>query len=65
MIKNLLCALHVDENILCFNEDSGDGIFSCNEMDILIIDLNNIDLDDTNYDEDDPDETTIHIRLLT
>ena len=34
-------------------------------MDILIIDLNNIDLDDTNYDEDDPDETTIHIRLLT
>ena len=32
-------------------------------MDILSIDLNNINLDDTNYDEDDP-ETIIYIRLL-
>ena len=32
-------------------------------MGILNIDLNNINLDDTNYDEDDP-ETIIHIRLL-
>ena len=32
-------------------------------MDILSIDRNNINLDDTNYDEDDP-ETIIHIRLL-
>ena len=38
-------------------------VFSCNEMDILSIDLNNINLDDTNYDEDDP-ETIIYIRLL-
>ena len=32
-------------------------------MGILNIDLNNINLEDTNYDEDDPD-TIIHIRLL-
>ena len=32
-------------------------------MGILSIDLNNINLDDTNYDEDDP-ETIIHVRLL-
>ena len=44
--------------------DSGDAVFSCNEMDILSIDLNNIELDDTNYDEDEP-ETIIHIKLLT
>ena len=32
-------------------------------MGILSIDLNNINLDDTNYDVDDL-ETIIHIRLL-
>ena len=57
-------ALHADDNILYFNEDSGDAVFSCNEMGILSKDLNNINLDDINYDEDDPD-TIIHIRPLT
>ena len=33
-------------------------------MGILDIDLNNINLDNTNCDEDDP-ETIIHIKLLT
>ena len=33
-------------------------------MGILNIDLNNINLDNTSYDKDDPD-TIIHIRLLT
>ena len=32
-------------------------------MGIPSIDINNINLDDTNYDEGDP-ETVIHIRLL-
>ena len=32
-------------------------------MGILNIDLNNVNLDDTNYNEDDP-ETIIHLRLL-
>ena len=32
-------------------------------MGILSIDLNNINLDDTNYNEDDS-ETLIHLRLL-
>ena len=38
-------------------------IFSCDEMGILTIDLNNINLDDTNYDEDDL-KTISHLRLL-
>ena len=38
-IKNLYTALCSDQNILCFNEYSGDALFSCNEMDILSIDL--------------------------
>ena len=55
MIKKLFTALCIDDN-----ENSGNALFSCNEMGI---DLNNINLDDTNYNEDDP-ETIIHIRLL-
>ena len=63
IIKNVLTALYADENKLNFNENSGDVVFSCNKMGILSIDLNNINLGDINYDEDDP-ETIIHIRLL-
>ena len=36
-----------------FNEDSGDFIFHCSEMDIVTIDLNNINHEDTNYNKDD------------
>ena len=49
--------------ILYFNEDSDNAIFNCNGMGILNIDLNNINLDDTNYEKDDP-VTIILIRLL-
>ena len=63
MIKNIFTALYADENILYFNEDSGNVLFSFNEMGILNIDLNNINLDNTS-DEDDPD-TIILIRFLT
>ena len=62
MIKKLFTALYADENKLCFNEDSGNVVFSCNKMDILNIDLNNIN-PDNNFDEDDLD-TIILIRLL-
>ena len=58
MIKKLLTGLYADDNLLYFN-----AIFSCNEMDIFNLDVNNINLDDTNYKEDSP-ETIIHIRLL-
>ena len=61
-IKKPFTALCADENILYFNEDSGNVVFTCNGMGILNIDLNNINLDN-NFDEDDPD-SIIHIRLL-
>ena len=63
MIKKLITAFYANYNVLYFNEDSGDAVFSCNKMGILSIYFNNINLDDTNYDEDDP-ETIIHIILL-
>ena len=63
MIKKLLTALYAVENILYFYENSGDDMFSCNEIDILNIDLKNINFGDTNYNEDDP-ETIIHVKLL-
>ena len=62
-VKKLLSTLCADDNILYFNEDSVKVIFSCNEMGILNIDLNNINLDVTYYNEVDH-ETIIHIRLL-
>ena len=61
--KKLPTALYADDNILCFNENSGDPIFFCNGMGILCIHLNNINLDGANYDADDP-ETIIHIRHM-
>ena len=63
MIKNLFTALYAEENILYFNEDPDNVIFNCNGMGILNMDLNNINLDDTNYEENDPD-IIILIRLL-
>ena len=53
MIKLIPNQLFTDENILYFNEDSGNVVFFCNEMSILNIDLNNINLDN-NFDKDDP-----------
>ena len=44
MIKKLFTALYADENILYFDEDSGNVVFNCNGMVILNIDLNvNVD----------------------
>ena len=63
MIKKILTALYAYDKLLYFNEDSGDVIFCCNEISILRIDLNNINLSDTNYNEEDP-ENIIHVRLL-
>ena len=61
MIKNIFAVLYANENIIYFNEDSGNVVFSCNEISFPNIDLNDINLDDTNYDEDDP-YTIILIR---
>ena len=55
--------MYADENILYFNEDSSNAVFNCNEMRNLNLDLNNINLDHTNHEEDDP-YTIILIRLL-
>ena len=62
-IKGVKCftAFNADENLLYFNEDFSNAVFSRNAMGILNIDLNNTNLGDTDHDEDDPD--TI-IRLL-
>ena len=61
--SRIITALYADDNILYFKECSGNTRFCCNEMSIFDIDLNKINLGDTNYDEHDP-ETIIDIRLL-
>ena len=50
MIKIPFTDLYVDEDILYFNEDSGNVMFTCNRMSILNVDLNIIILGYTNYD---------------
>ena len=62
MIKKYFATFYADENILCFNEGSGDAVFDCSRMGILNIDIHNINLDDK-FNEDDP-RTIILIRLL-
>ena len=37
--------------------------FSSDEISILSVNCNNVDLDDANFDEDDP-ETIIRVRLM-
>ena len=54
-IKKLLTALYADYNIFYFKEDLGDVIFSCNEMGIL-----SVNLDDINYGEGDPKNIIIN-----
>ena len=56
----IFTTLYADDNLIYFNENSGDVIFSCHEMGIHSIDLNNINLDDSNYDKDNP-ETINHV----
>ena len=53
MIKILFTVLYPDENILYFNENSSNAVFIWNEIGILKIDLNYINLGNTNYDEED------------
>ena len=62
-IKKLFTDFYADENILYFNEDSSNVVLNYNEMGILNIDFNCINLDDNNFDEDNP-YTIIHVRLL-
>ena len=64
MIRIIFTALYADKNIHYLNEDSCNVVFICNGMGILNIDLNNTNLDDTNYDEDDPGTITL-VRILT
>ena len=52
-----------NDDIIFISEDSGNVTFSSNEMGILSTDLNDINLDDVNFDEDDP-EAIIHVRLM-
>ena len=44
IIKKLCNALFADDDILFFEEDSGNSTFSSDEMGIISVDLNNINL---------------------
>ena len=64
MIRKLHTSLFADVDIHFFDEDSGNFMFSSDEIRILSMDHNNINLDDPNFDKDDL-KTNIHSRLMT
>ena len=49
MIKTFHNALFIDNDILFYDQDSGNVTFSSDEMDILSVDLNNVNLDDAEF----------------
>ena len=56
-------ALFADDNILVFDEYSGNVIFTTGNICILCVNLNSIKLDDANFYKGDP-KTIIHVRFL-
>ena len=54
---------HANDDIIFVNEDSNYVTFFSADIGIFSVDLNNINLADFNFDEDDP-ETIIHVRFL-
>ena len=63
-LEKLYNDLFAEGDVLFFDDDSGNVTFFGVEISILSVDLNNINLDDVNFDKDDP-ETIIHVRLMT
>ena len=63
MIKKLNNAIFSSDDIDLVIEDSGNVSFCSDEMGVLSVDLNNINLDDDNFIEDDP-ETIIHVKFM-
>ena len=63
MIKKLDDDLFCNDDIIFVNEDSNFVTYFSDEMGIRSVDLNNINLDNANFDEDDL-ETIIHVRLM-
>ena len=59
MTKIPFTALYSSTNILYFNQDSGDVVFSQSQKGILNINFNSTNLDHKNYEEDDPDTITL------
>ena len=62
MIKKLYTASYANDGLIFFDENSCDVTFCCDEMGILIVNLNDINLHN-NLDEDDHDSIIV-IRLL-
>ena len=63
VFRKILYALFVDDDILCFDKDSGNVTFSSDEIGNISVDLNNINLDDI-YFNNAVSEIIISVRLL-
>ena len=63
MIKKLDDAVLSIDGKVFFNEDSINFTFYSGEICTLSLDINNMNLDDANFSEDNP-ETIVYVRLL-
>ena len=63
MIKKLHSTLFSDDDILFFDEESVNVTFFSDDIGILSADLNSVNLDNANFDVDNPEMIT-HVRLM-
>ena len=63
MIKKFHSTLFLDDDILFFDEESVNVTFFSDDIGILSVDLNSVNLDNANFDVDDP-EMIIHVKLM-
>ena len=63
MILKIHNTLFANDAILLFDKDSSGVTFSSDENGILMVNVIHMNLDDVNFDEDDPD-ILIHVRLM-
>ena len=64
MIKKLDDSVFSNNDIVFVKENFVNVRFSSDKMDVLSVDLNDVNLDNVIFDEDDL-ETIIHVRLMS
>ena len=63
MLKKLDDVVLSNDNIVFINEDSDNVTIFSDDMGLNTLCLGKINLDDDNFDDDDPD-TIVHVRLM-
>ena len=63
ILKDLHNTVFFNDIIVFVNEDSNNLTIFSDDMGLVYVGLNNVSLDDVNFDDDDP-ETIIHVGFI-